>query len=99
MVLGRSKKLFTAVSLIYFVLLLFDGNFILNFILGLKYPASNAIYEETNCFTEKITKILNTCPITIFYLTIMIPILVFNFHTYFTTDSGNDAFQMFFPYW
>lgn len=84
---------------IYFIFVRLEFYYILNFISELRYPASKTIYEESNRITEKITEILKTFPIMIFYSAFMAPILIFNFYTYFTSDLGNDSFQLFFPYW
>lgn len=66
---------------------------------GLENPVSQTIYKKFNQKTEKITSIINSAAIKILYPNILMPTLIASFYAYFTTDLGNDAFQLPFPYW
>ena len=48
---------------------------------------------------EKITKINNTAFINILYPIFMISTLIFGFFDYFTSDLGNDTFELIVPIW
>lgn len=67
--------------------------------LGIIIPTSNAIYEETNRLVEKSTKngffILKYVIAPIFVL----PKAIVCFSIYFTTDLGNNAFELPVPIW
>lgn len=66
---------------------------------GLENPISKTIYKEFNRNTEKITSLINSVGIKILYPIVMMPPLIASFYSHFTTNAGNDAFQMPYPYW
>ena len=76
-----------------------DQNSMLNSILGLKYLASKTIYENSDRLTQKTKKIINGFGMTIICPTITVPTLISNFYAQFTSDLGNDGFQLYFPFW
>lgn len=69
-------------------------------ILGLKHPKSIAMYEKTNQFVEKTSKVIILFFVKLTIPLIIIPITMQSFFVYFTTDSpSTDAFELPIPMW
>lgn len=66
---------------------------------GLEHPTSTANYVKINLTAEKWAKIIYFVYLKVLLQAIMIPKLVFCFYLYFTTDKGNDAFELPFLSW
>lgn len=75
------------------------SSFLFQYIKGLVYPTSKAIYRKCNRFNEKTTKNIIFRSIYIAYPLVMIIMLVGIYCVYLTTDLGKDAFQLPFPVW
>lgn len=68
-------------------------------VIGLENPPSKAICEKTNELVENLSKVvifackygLGPCIVT--------PKVIVSFFMYFTTDAGNDAFDLPIPMW
>lgn len=74
------------------------NSFTINFS-GLKYPTSKVIYTNTNPLVEKICKIIVWVAINVSLPIILFSKFILSFTAYFTTDLGNDVFELPFPYW
>lgn len=65
---------------------------------GLNSPTAKSHYEQTNELVEKLSEIG-------FFMTnlafpcFILPKVIFNFFNYFTSDLGNDAFDLPAPIW
>lgn len=67
--------------------------------LGSKRLASKAMYDETNRQIEKWTKIIDVVVVKVTSRFAIIPQIVLCYFLYFTTDLGNDAFELPFAIW
>lgn len=67
--------------------------------LGSKHPSSRAIYIETNRKVEKLSEIADFIMVRVSLPGFILPKAVFCYFQYFTTDLGNDAFQLSLPMW
>lgn len=68
-------------------------------VLGLKYPKSKALYEKTNRQVELISKIIQFVVLYVSPPVLVLPNAIICLFMYFTTDLGNDAFNLPFPTW
>lgn len=68
-------------------------------ILGFKNSSSKIWYFKTNERVEKISKIINFVVIKFTPQYILWPKFIISYFTYFTTDSGADAFELPFLTW
>lgn len=68
-------------------------------LLGLEYPISKAIYEETNRQVEKWNEIINFIMAKMTPIVLVWPSFILSFFRYFTTDLGNGAFELMLPIW
>lgn len=66
---------------------------------GLKYPRSKAMYENTNRLVEKISKFISFLIVYISIPAFVLPKAFYCFFIYFTTDLGPDAFALPIPTW
>lgn len=66
---------------------------------GLKYPASRKIYEKIDPKVEKWCKIIFFMNMKVCFPIGMSSEFIYSFILYFTTDLGNDAFQVPLPFW
>lgn len=67
--------------------------------IGLVNPASMAIYEKSNQQIEEYGNALSIFMRKVSIPCLIMPKVVISFITYFTTDLGNDAFQLPFHIW
>lgn len=72
---------------------------IIQFISGLKHSASREDFQKTNRQVEKWSEFLVTITMTVVYPCVMFSKFIISFFVYFTTDLGDDAFELPFPYW
>lgn len=72
---------------------------IFDFFKGLKYPASKAIFEKTNRFIEKLSKILLFLIMGVGLNCVILLQCIARFYIYFTTDLGGEAFVLPIPMW
>lgn len=66
---------------------------------GLKYLRSKATFERTNELTEKLCKIIYFLLVYVTVPGFVLPKAIYCFFIYFTTDLGNDAFELSLPTW
>lgn len=66
---------------------------------GQANPTSKRIYDEANEIIEKCTKIMYFISVKVSWPGVVIPIAIYSFYNYFTTDLGFDAFRMPFAEW
>lgn len=69
------------------------------FILGCKYPQSEAFFMKANRQVERLTEIIFIGIVKIALQLIMLSKAFICFGIYFTTDSGSDSFDLPFPMW
>lgn len=67
--------------------------------LGLKHEESRAMYEKTNHLMEKISKIVYFIIMNSSILGFVIPIAIISYLKYYTTNLGEDAFDLSIPVW
>lgn len=70
----------------------------LKIILELNYPKSKEIYDQTNRQIEKWSEFAKNSIIVI-PLCIIVPQFTISYFKYFTTNLGNEAFQLVVPMW
>lgn len=68
-------------------------------ILGIINPASMEIHIKTNQLVEKLTEILFLFITRVSVPGFVLPKVFASFFVYFTTDVGNDAFDLPLPMW
>lgn len=68
-------------------------------LVGLKCPTSKKMYIKTNGLVEKISKILEIGIVKVTPSVFTLPKALLCYFTYFTTDSGADAFELPLPMW
>lgn len=68
-------------------------------VLGLTNPVSRMIYENGNHLVEKWFNIFIRLVMFVTLPGLMFPTFVVSYYKYFTTDLGNDAFEMPYPIW
>lgn len=61
--------------------------------------ATTELYVNAHQQSEKWNKIVYFMFMKIFAPSILVPLLIHVFYDYFTTDLGNDAFQLPSPFW
>lgn len=66
---------------------------------GYECPVSKKIIEETSQQIEFWSKIVYVIFVKLMLPIFMLPQFIIGFFNYFTTDLGNDAFEMQFPVW
>lgn len=67
--------------------------------LGQKCEKSTAMYEKTNQLMEKISKIVYFFIVFVCVPGFVIPKICVSYFNYFTTNLGNDAFELSEPIW
>lgn len=69
--------------------------------LGLEHSTAGVMYKDADSLVEKYCKMILFTAMLVLLQGLMIPKFVFVYLIYFTTDTGNDAFEMGlpFPYW
>lgn len=67
--------------------------------LGLKYEESRVMYEETNNLMEKLSEIVELMVVGVCLPGFVIPRIIVSYFKYFTTDLGDDAFDLSIPMW
>lgn len=66
---------------------------------ALKYSASKAIFTETNQLVEKIVDWFYFVSIKLTVVGAYVPLTIYTYFIYFTTDLGNAAFELPMPLW
>lgn len=67
--------------------------------IGLKRPTSKAMYERANELSEKFSKIIYFVIVDIAIPLFVAPKVILSYFLYFTTDAGNEAFELPIPIW
>lgn len=68
-------------------------------IAGLKFPASKELYKHVHPQVEKWSEVIVSRTVKILTPSVMFSKFIISFTAYLTTDLGNDAFELPFPYW
>lgn len=71
----------------------------INYVSGLKCPASTVNFVEVDLLVEKCTKIINFIFTKIGRYSIMFPKFIYCFYSYYVNDLGAGAFELPFPLW
>lgn len=66
---------------------------------GFKYAESMAIYMETNRNVERMSKIGYYILVRVSVPCFVLPKAIYSFYQYFTTDFGNEGFELSLPMW
>lgn len=66
---------------------------------GLNNPTSNRIYDEMNEKVEKQTKLLFFMLFKVTVPISLMPNVIVSIYSYFSSDSGSEAFRLSFPIW
>lgn len=66
---------------------------------GLQNEASKAIYVEVNDRIEKWSQIVHFVLVNVSIPFLILPKYLVSFYLYYTTDMGNDAFELPLPMW
>lgn len=66
---------------------------------GLANPTSKVIYVKFNKYAETFCKLFYIGLVKVAPIGSMLPLLIISYVSYFTTDSGSDAFILPFPMW
>lgn len=66
---------------------------------GLKYRASENIYQKLNPLSEKCCEFIEYSIMNILQWIFVLPKIIVSFAAYFTTELGSDAFELPFPCW
>lgn len=67
--------------------------------LGIIYPASMEMHSKTNQLVEQLTEILFLFLTRVAAPGFIMPKFLTSFFIYFTTDDGNEAFELPLPMW
>lgn len=65
----------------------------------MEYPKSKAIYDRTNRFAEKWSRISNFILVYVSAPLYVFPKAIISYIIYYTTDAGPDAFGLPLPVW
>lgn len=67
--------------------------------IGVECQQSKMIYNEIAENVTRVDKFINSFTMFFVYPCLLLPKFVTSYFTYFTSDSGNESFELPFPYW
>lgn len=76
-----------------------SSNHFRNYKIGMKYPRSKVMCEKTNRLAEKISKLIQFVIVDVSVVGFVLPIGIYSYFIYFTTELGADAFELPIPSW